>query len=78
MKIKDKDIKQTVEVAGTDCLIFKCYWPRPDPGQFIQGQGYQTRNGGNRGWLCGTREARGCPDVKEKRCATYAGNDMGK
>lgn len=63
MKIKDKKIGRLVLVADKDCSCRKCYWPRPDPGVFTQGVGYKARAGGSAGWLCGTREAHGCPDV---------------
>ena len=61
MKVRDRKIKETVSVADRDCPTRKCYWARPDPGVFTQGRGYSTRAGGNRGWLCGRREAHGCP-----------------
>ena len=61
MKIKDKELKVFVDVVDKDCLGRKCYWPRPDPGMFVQGRGYRQRAGGSAGWLCGTREVRGCP-----------------
>ena len=74
MKIRDKEVKQNVEVWCRDCLKYECYWPRPDPGVFTQGQGYRQRTV-KVGWLCGTREIRGCPDdpkikTKEKQNAT--------
>ena len=59
MKVKDKELKKMVDVACKDCPTRKCYWPRVDPGVFTQGQGYRFRSND---WLCGTREARGCPD----------------
>ena len=62
MKIKDKKLKKMVDVSAKDCLTKKCYWPRPDPGIFTQGQGYRTRESGDAGYLCGTREIHGCPD----------------
>lgn len=62
MKIRDKIIKQYVDVSCKDCQKFKCYWPRQDPGSFTQGRGYSQRPGGNKGWLCGHREIRGCPE----------------
>lgn len=63
MKIKDPTNGTLVDMLDKDCLQRKCYWPRPDPGAFTQGQGYRQRSGGNRGWLCGEREARGCPSA---------------
>ena len=60
MKIKDGKIK--VSVLDKKSPTRKCYWPRPDPGIFTQGQGYRQRSTGPVGWLCGTREIRGCPD----------------
>lgn len=65
MKVRDRNIKQTVDVRCGDCLQYKCYWPRPDPGVFTQGQGYRKSAHGDRGWLCGNREIRGCPDNPE-------------
>jgi len=64
MKIKDKEFKKLVEVYDEDCPKLKCYWPRPDPGVYTQGVGYRQRSY-KVGWLCGTREVRGCPDIKE-------------
>jgi len=63
MKIKDKSLGEFVEVSSRDCPLFECYWGRPDPGCFVQGQGYRTRNPGKKPvWLCGNREIRGCPE----------------
>jgi hypothetical protein len=61
VKIRDKKIGETVDVCDKDCLRRSCYWPRPDPGVFTQGVGYRARSRAV-GWLCGTREARGCPE----------------
>jgi len=63
MKIRDRKIKQTVDVSDKECLKRKCYWPRPDPGVFTQGVGYRTRSG-KQEWICGTREIHGCPIPK--------------
>lgn len=60
MKVKDKVLKKWVDVIDEKCPKRSCYWPRPDPGVFVQGRGYQSRPG-RQGWLCGTREIRGCP-----------------
>ena len=69
MIIKDKGINEKVDVRCKECPTYKCYWPRPDPGSFTQGVGYRQRSGGNKGWLCGTREIRGCPEDHElKTC----------
>ncbi len=62
MQVKDKDIGKMVDVYNRDCLKLECYWPRADPGSFVQGRGYQSRPGSDKRWLCGTREIRGCPD----------------
>lgn len=67
MKIRDKKLKVLVDVCGNDCPTYRCYWPRPDPGIFTQGQGYRTRESGSKGYLCGTREMHGCPDDPESR-----------
>ena len=61
MKIRDKNLKIDVLVSDRDCLKRPCYWPRLDPGSFTQGVGYRHRSND---WLCGTREARGCPIPK--------------
>jgi hypothetical protein len=71
MKVRDPKIKQTVSVSDRRCLQCKCYWPRPDPGSFTQGQGYRSRPG-PREWICGTREARGCPIANRCCCRAYA------
>jgi hypothetical protein len=63
MKVKDKKLKELVDVSSRECQNFTCYWPRPDPGIFTQGQGYRTRNLGRKpDWICGTREIHGCPE----------------
>lgn len=62
MKVRDKNIKEWVDVSDKECPKRECYWPRPDPGVFSQGVGYRTRNQGRKpDWLCGNREIRGCP-----------------
>jgi len=61
MKVRDKRLKKDVNVCDKDCPGKKCYWPRPDPGIFTQGQGYRSR-GYDAGYRCGTREIHGCPD----------------
>jgi hypothetical protein len=62
MKVKDNTTKELVDVLDRECLRRSCYWPRPDPGIFTQGVGYRTRHPGRKTeWLCGSREARGCP-----------------
>lgn len=61
MQIKDKTIKKMVDVSDEECMKRPCYWARPDPGTFTQGRGYKFRSNN---WLCGTREARGCPMTK--------------
>jgi len=68
MEIKDRKIKEIVDVSDSDCPYRKCYWPRPDPGIFIQGVGYKSRPG-KRKWLCGNREIRGCPIPKPEPMA---------
>jgi len=71
MKVKDKNVKEMVEVVGKRCLTASCYWPRPDPGSFTQGVGYSQRKSGKLGWLCGTREIHGCPyRIKCPECGT--------
>jgi hypothetical protein len=65
MIIRDKINRVKVDVLNCECPTYECYWPRPDPGVFTQGQGYRTREGGSRGWLCGRREAHGCPITKK-------------
>lgn len=61
MKVRDKNLRENVDVKDKDCLRRPCYWPRVDPGVFTQGQGYRARPGGSKGWLCGRRECNGCP-----------------
>jgi len=65
MKVKDKNLEVEVDVYERGCLNKDCYWPRPDPGVFTKGIGYKSRANGSVGWLCGTREARGCPSKRE-------------
>ena len=66
MKIRDKNVKQNVDVSEENCPKYDCYWPRPDPGLFTQGVGYRSRPG-KKEWLCGNREIRGCPDTPALR-----------
>jgi hypothetical protein len=62
VKVRDKNVKQLVDVSDKECQKRECYWPRPDPGVFTQGVGYRTRYPGREpDWLCGNREIRGCP-----------------
>ena len=64
MTVKDTQLKVLVAVAQKECPTYQCYWPRPDPGVFTQGQGYRARDPSGKtppGWLCGNREIRGCP-----------------
>lgn len=64
MKVKDQRVGAMVDVLDKDCLNLKCCWPRPDPRSFVQGRGYRHRSDG---WLCGTREIRGCPEKKDRQ-----------
>lgn len=80
MKVRDKNVKEMVNVRDKDCPKRSCYWPRPDPGVFTQGVGYRTRNPGRKpDWLCGNREIRGCPDPlpnpSNARSQTFRGKD---
>ena len=76
MKIRDKNVKQMVDVCDRDCLKRRCYWPREDPGVFTQGVGYRTRNPGQkREWLCGNREIRGCPHPLPEPVSKKGGGD---
>ena len=63
MIIRDKNVKELVDVCDKDCPKRTCYWPRSDPGVFTQGVGYRTREG-KQEWLCGRREINGCPQPK--------------
>jgi hypothetical protein len=69
MKIRDREVKQNVEVRCRDCPKYECYWPRPDPGVFTPGVGYRQRTG-KVGWLCGNREIRGCPNEPKMKVAS--------
>ncbi len=62
MIIRDRQLKHDVDVCCKDCPTYQCYWPRPDPGVFVQGQGYRQTDRGRGRWLCGTREIQGCPE----------------
>lgn len=67
MKVKDKALKVLVDVSHKDCPNRECYWARPDPGVFTQGQGYRQRASGDKGFICGHREIHGCPDTYSVR-----------
>jgi hypothetical protein len=58
MLVRDTKLDRSVEVRDKLCLKRPCYWPRLDPGRFVQSIGYR---GGGKCWLCGTREIHGCP-----------------
>ena len=71
MKVRDKKLRVLVDVCESDCPNKKCYWARPDPGIFTQGQGYRTREPGKKPeWLCGTREIGGCPSAGVCECGS--------
>ena len=64
MKILDKNTKARVEVRCAECLAYECYWPRPNPGSFVQGRGYQSYGDSrDREYSCGTRDIHGCPQT---------------
>ncbi len=63
MKVRDKELKVSVDVYEASCLRKKCYWPRTNPGVFTQGRGYSNAG---KDWLCGTRHAHGCPPEKDE------------
>jgi hypothetical protein len=69
MKVRDKELKKDVDVSCKDCLKFECYWARPHPGIFKQGSGYtNTAEMQKRyGYICGTREVRGCPEKPKQK-----------
>lgn len=69
MKVRDRELKKLVDVYCKECVTYQCYWPRPDPGIFIQGVGYRQRSAGSIGWLCGTREVHGCPSLPVRKVA---------
>ena len=62
MKVRDKSLKKDVDVSRKECPTFDCYWPRQNPGSFVQGRGYRSYGDArDREWLCGNREIHGCP-----------------
>lgn len=64
MQVKDKKINKIVNVVDGTCLSKKCYWPRKNPGMFMQGRGYKSYGDSrDKEYLCGTRHAHGCPTV---------------
>ena len=69
MKVRDRELKKDVDVSCKDCPKYDCYWPRPHPGIFSQGRGYaNTAEMQKRyGWICGTREVRGCSERPEPK-----------
>jgi hypothetical protein len=71
VKVRHKGVQ--VDVSAKDCPRRPCFWARPDPGVFTQGQGYKSRGGGSAGWLCGTREIHGCPDNRATTTTTKGG-----
>ena len=68
MKVKDKQIGKMVSVCCKECLGYKCYWPRRNPGSFVTGRGYRSYGDSrDQEYLCGTRNAHGCPENPKKR-----------
>ena len=68
MKVKDKTLNVPVDVCRKECLTFKCYWARPNPGIFNKGQGYRSYGDKrDKEYLCGNREISGCPTKPEVR-----------
>jgi hypothetical protein len=66
MKIRDKNLRVFVDVSCADCQKYECYWPRKNPGIFVQGRGYRSYGDSRDNmYLCGNREIRGCPVIKE-------------
>lgn len=64
MKVKDKRLNEMVNVCCKECLTYKCYWPRRNPGSFVQGRGYRAYGDArDKEYLCGTRNVNGCPDT---------------
>jgi len=62
MKVRDKKLKKDVHVCHEDCPHRHCYWPRSDPGVFVQGQGYKSRGSKpSNEYICGNRAIHGCP-----------------
>lgn len=62
MKVRDKNLKEQVDVAQKECVTFTCYWPRQNPGSLLQGRGYRSYGDARKKeWLCGNREIQGCP-----------------
>ena len=62
MKLRDKELKRDVDVKERECFGRSCYWPRQNPGSFVQGRGYRSYGDArDKEWICGTRDARGCP-----------------
>lgn len=66
VEIKDKKLKKKVDVSYPECAQYACCWPRPNPGSFQQGVGYRScGDSRDKQWVCGQRDARGCPDQKK-------------
>jgi len=63
MKLRDKKLKRDVDVRERACFDRPCYWPRQNPGSFVQGRGYRAYGDArDKEWICGTRDVRGCPE----------------
>lgn len=62
MIIKDKNLKEKVDVAQKECPTFTCYWPRQNPGSFQVGRGYRSYGDKrDKEWICGHHEIHWCP-----------------
>ena len=62
MKVFNKELKRKVDVLDKACFCRVCFWPRQDPGMFVQGRGYRSRSDQESNeWICGRRNINGCP-----------------
>lgn len=74
MQAYDKSLKDHVDIVETECLTFDCYWPRQIPGKFIPELELRYYDGhGNKEWICGNRNLRGCPQDRLRQSLTHTG-----
>jgi len=62
MKVRDRTLNKDISVSERNCPLYKCYWPRPNPGSFVHGRGYHSYGDSrDKEWICGNRDIHGCP-----------------
>jgi hypothetical protein len=70
-----KEVYIAVEVVNRSCLSRKCYAPMGHKGTYTQGRGYYGAQQGR--FICGTRDAEGCPRAAIPNCRADIRSETG-